>query len=363
MMVREPTAGQDFAGSGGAGIVCAGQAGDGVEEDNDVVAALDHALGFVQDDACDLDVAVGGFVEGRCDNFGVDAALHVGHFLGSFVDEENHDVGFGVILGYGVGDILEQEGLAGLGRSDDEAALALADGREHVDHAGAEGAAASGGEVEFLVGEEGSEVLEGHAVADILEGTAVDALYAAEGEVLLSFAGRADCGFDDVAGAQAVALDLGHGNVDVVRAGQVVEVGGAEESVAFGHDFQYTGCLEEAFEVVAGSLRLLVLLIEAVFLVLLTVLALVLLRLLLSGSGFGQDDGPGGHCGLLGALGLGIARCFFLLALAAGHELAAVAAGEEFAEAGVGSAEVALAFGLSGFGRILGLGLVRFGLV
>ena len=78
-------------------------------------------------------MSVGRFVECRGYYFGVDATLHVGHFLGAFVDEENHDIGFGVILGNGVRDIFKEQGLTGLGRGYDQTSLTFAYRREHVD--------------------------------------------------------------------------------------------------------------------------------------------------------------------------------------------------------------------------------------
>ena len=56
-------------------------------------------------------MAFGGLIEGRSDNFGVHAALHVGDFLGSFVDEENHYIGFRMVFGNSIGDVFEKKGL------------------------------------------------------------------------------------------------------------------------------------------------------------------------------------------------------------------------------------------------------------
>jgi hypothetical protein len=48
------TAGHDLARVGHLGVVRAGQAGDGVEQDHDIVAELDHALGLLDDHLGDL---------------------------------------------------------------------------------------------------------------------------------------------------------------------------------------------------------------------------------------------------------------------------------------------------------------------
>jgi hypothetical protein len=69
----------------------------------------------------------------------------------------------------------------------------------------------------------------------------VDELDLEEGEVLLAVLRRPDLAADDVAGAHAEAADLRGRDVDVVRAGQVVVLGRAEEAEAFGQH------LEDAF--------------------------------------------------------------------------------------------------------------------
>ena len=108
---------------------------------------------FFKHDACNFDMAVGRFVEGGCYHFRVDAAAHVGNLLGSLVDEQDHDVDFRMIFGDGVGNVLEQDGLTGFGGRHNQGALSLADGGEHIYHAGGYVvAAAAAREIEFFVG-------------------------------------------------------------------------------------------------------------------------------------------------------------------------------------------------------------------
>ena len=130
--VRVDTAGEDFAGGRDDGVVGARETGDGVEQDDDVALVLDEALGLFDDHLGDLDVACGGLVEGGADDFALDAALHVGDFFRALVDEQNDEDDLGVVGGDGVGDGLQQHGLAGARRRDDQAALALADGGEQI---------------------------------------------------------------------------------------------------------------------------------------------------------------------------------------------------------------------------------------
>ena len=63
------TAGEQLAAGGRFGVVGAGQAGDRVEQDDHVLAALDHALGLFQHDLADVDVLAGRLVERAGDDF------------------------------------------------------------------------------------------------------------------------------------------------------------------------------------------------------------------------------------------------------------------------------------------------------
>jgi hypothetical protein len=105
------------------------QAGDRVEQHDDVVAHLDQALGPLDRQLGDRGVVVGRTVEGRGDDLALHRPLHVGDLLGALVDEHDHEVDLGVVGRDGVGDRLQDKRLAGLGRGDDEAALTLADRR------------------------------------------------------------------------------------------------------------------------------------------------------------------------------------------------------------------------------------------
>ena len=146
-------AGENFARSGRNGVVGAGKAGDGIEQDDDIMPAFYHAFCLFKHESRDFHVAVGRLVERGSDNFGVDAASHVGHFLGALVDQQDDHVGVGVVLRDGIGNIFEQDGFACLRRGDDESALSFSDRREHVDDAGRNVACLSACQIEFFIGE------------------------------------------------------------------------------------------------------------------------------------------------------------------------------------------------------------------
>jgi hypothetical protein len=97
---------------------------------------LDQALRFLDDHLGHLHVTGGGLVERTRDDFALHRALHLRDFLGPLVDEQHDENDFGMIVGDGGRDVLQQHRLAGFWRGDDEAALALADRRHEVDGPG-----------------------------------------------------------------------------------------------------------------------------------------------------------------------------------------------------------------------------------
>ena len=218
------------------------------------MAALDHALSLLQHHVGDLDVPLGGLVEGGGDDLRVDAALHIGDLLWTLVDEQYDEVDLRVVSGNGVGDVFQQDGLTGLGLGHDEAALSLANRGEEIDDAGGQVAALMPGEVDLLVGEHRGEVVERNTVADVVGIAAVDFLDLGEREVLLAALGRADGAIDGVAVFEAEELDLGERHVDVVRRGEVIVVGGAQETAVVAGDFEHALGHHSAFVLRFGQL-------------------------------------------------------------------------------------------------------------
>lgn len=135
------------------------------------MTALHHSFGFVQDDLGDLHVTLCRLVEGGSDDLGVHASRHVGDLFGTLVDEQDDHVHFGVIGCDGIGNVLEEHRLTRLGLRYDQAALSFAYGGEEVYDADGYfivyGTDARCFEGELLFGEEGCEMIEGHAVADL----------------------------------------------------------------------------------------------------------------------------------------------------------------------------------------------------
>ena len=253
--VRFHTTGEHLAGARGYRVVGAGQTGDGVEEDADIVSALDHAAGLLEDDLGNLHMSVSGLVEGGGDDLGIDAPLHVRHFLRALVDEQDDQICLGVVFGNGVGDILQQCRLTGFRRGDNHAALSLSNGGEEVDDPRGQ-IVAFAGQIEGLLREEGSQVFERHPVAHPRGIAAIDLEHLHHRVVLVSLARRADGADDIVARLQTGRLDLAVADIDIVRAVQVVVVGAAQVSKPFRHHFEHALSLGDAVEIEAVFLRL-----------------------------------------------------------------------------------------------------------
>ena len=229
--------GEGAPARGHGDVVGAREAGDGVEQDDDVPAVLDEALGPFEAELGDAAVVLDRLVEGGAVDLAVDGALDVGDLLGALPDERDEDVDVGVVGADAGGDLLEEGGLAGLGGRDDEAALAPADGCEDVDHAGGE-LGRGGLELHLDVGEDGGQVLEVPAPTRDLRVEPVDRLHAREAVVALGLLGGPHLAEDEVAGAQAEASDLGLRDVGVGLAGLASVV--PEEAVAVGQEFEDT---------------------------------------------------------------------------------------------------------------------------
>ncbi len=139
---------------------------------------------------------------------------------------------------YRVGDLLQQHGLAGARRRDDQAALAEADRREDIHHA--HGNFGVGGfKTDAPVREERREVLEMDRAPRLGRRLAVHCVDAAEGEETLLLFRIAHRSFNVIAGAQRKAPHLRRRGVDILGALQVVALGRAQEAVAVRQDFQH----------------------------------------------------------------------------------------------------------------------------
>ncbi len=195
------------------------------------MAQLHQALGALDGQLRDGGVVLGRAVEGRGDDLALHRPLHVGDLFRTLVDQDDHQVALGVVVGDRVGDRLQHHGLAGLRRRDDQTALALADRRHQVDDPGGQDARV-GLQAQPVLRVQRGQLVELGAAAAALRVHAVDGVQPHHGvELLAALAvlGLAHRTGDGVTLAQAVLADLGERDVDVVLARQVA--GGADERV------------------------------------------------------------------------------------------------------------------------------------
>ncbi len=200
---------------------------------------LHQTLGLVDDHLRHLHMPGGGLVEGGRDHLATHVALHVRHFLGALVDQKDNEDNLRVILGHRVGDVLQQDGLARLGRGDNQTALTEPDGVEEVDDAG--------GHLRAVVLQhqlpgrvEGGQVVEENPLPGLGAGRVdeVDPVHLLQGEEALAFPRLPNGAGDGVAGPQREAAHLARAHVDVVRAGLVVAVRAAQKAETIRQELQ-----------------------------------------------------------------------------------------------------------------------------
>ena len=99
---------------------------------------LDQSLGLLNHHFCNLHVPGRGLVKGGRNHLALDGALHIGDFFRALVNEQNDQHHFRMVGGDRVGHVLQQHGLAGAWRRDDQAALPFANRSQQVHHSGAD---------------------------------------------------------------------------------------------------------------------------------------------------------------------------------------------------------------------------------
>ena len=200
---------------------------------------LDEALRLFDHHLGDLDVALRGLVERGGDHLTLHAALHVGDFLGSLVDQQHDQEHFGMVVGDRLRHVLEKDGLADARRGDDQRALTLALGADDVDHARRAilDRRILRIERQLALWIERREIVEIDAMAHRIGIVEIDRDELGQREIALAILGRADLAFHGVARAQPELADLIGREIDVVGAGEIIRLGRAEEAEAVGQHF------------------------------------------------------------------------------------------------------------------------------
>ena len=235
--------GEDLTAGGDHGVVSPGEAGDAVEQYDDVVFVLHQSLGPFDDHLGHLDVPLRGLVKGGADDLARDRALHVRHLLGALVDEEDYQVHLIVVGHDGVSYGLEEHRLSGSRRGDDQTSLPLTYGGQEVHD--------PGGvvlwvvlQVDLLHGVEGGEVVEEDLVPCGLGVLVIDLLDLQQGEVAFSLFWWADLPRNSVALAEVKTANLGWRDVYIIRTWEVVKLGASQEAEAIGEDFKHAFAVE-----------------------------------------------------------------------------------------------------------------------
>src|SRR3569833_2103392 len=223
------------------GVVGTCEAGDGVEQNDDVLLVLNQPLRLLDDHFGHLHVTGRRLVERAGHNFALHRALHLSHFLRPLVNQQHDEDDFGMVGSDGGGNVLQQHRLAGLGRGDDETALTLAYRRYQVDGTCRQviGGTVAALELQALRGMERCQVLEQHLVTRALRRVEIDLTHLEERKVTLAVLRRTNQSGDRVAGAQVEAADLAGADIDVVRAGQIGAVGRSQEAEAVLQNLQH----------------------------------------------------------------------------------------------------------------------------
>ena len=202
------TAGKNFSGVRLDGIVSAGQTGDGIKEDHNILLVLNHAAGFFDDHLSHLNVTLRRFIKGGANHLGRFAgALHVRDFLGTFVDEEDEEVAIRAVLEDGVGQLLHQHRLTGARRGHDQAAGAFADRADQIQHTGGKLIRARFQE-ETTVGKQRGEVVEVGFVLRFLRIIRADLLNFKECVETFLFLWRTNLALDQITRLEVKAADL-----------------------------------------------------------------------------------------------------------------------------------------------------------
>ena len=131
-------------------------------------------------------------VECRSDNLRLNVACHLGNLLRTLVYEQYNHIYFGMVVGDGIGNTLQQHGFTRFRLRHNQRALTLADWREQIDDTIGECIVSISREVELLARKERCHKLELHTVADKFGVQTVDFGYAHERKIFFALFRRAD---------------------------------------------------------------------------------------------------------------------------------------------------------------------------
>ena len=126
------TTGQDLAAGRHYCIICSCQPGNTVKQYNNVIFMLNQPFCFLHHHLRNLYMSLRRLIKGGTDHLCIDASRHVGDLFRTFVNQKNDQNDFLMIFRDTVGDVLNQNGLPGPWRGNDQPALSFADRRGYI---------------------------------------------------------------------------------------------------------------------------------------------------------------------------------------------------------------------------------------
>ena len=163
--------------------------------------------------------------------------LHVRHFLRTFINEQDEKIRLGIVLENGVRQLLHQHRFTGARRRDDKSASAFSNRANKVNNASGE-LILSCLEDETLVGEQRREIVEVRLVLRLLRILCIDRFHLEQREETLLLLRRTNLASDQIAGLKIEATNLRWGDVNILRAGQVIEALRTKEPESFRKNFK-----------------------------------------------------------------------------------------------------------------------------
>ena len=163
-----------------------------------------------------------GTIKGRSNNLTLNDGAHIGHFFRTLINQNDHEVNLGVIQFDCLGNLLDNHGLAGLWRRNNQTTLALTNGGNQVDHARSEGFC-RGLHSQLLVRVNRRELGELAARLRVFNAHTVDRVNANQCIVLLAlalaFTGGTNRTCDSITGTQSPATNIAEGHINVIGSG------------------------------------------------------------------------------------------------------------------------------------------------
>ena len=154
---------------------------------------LNQALGTLDRKLGDGGVLAWRTVEGRRDNFALNAALHVGDFFRTLVYQDNHQVALRVVSRDRVGDVLKNSRLTGLRRRNDQSPLTFTDRHNQINDSGGQDLRISF-QTQTLVRVQRGQLGEIRTLTCVVDTQTIDGVDSHKRVVLLAVAAVADIG-------------------------------------------------------------------------------------------------------------------------------------------------------------------------